>query len=78
MSFKTRLAWRARQPRSDDFAAFVPWLRDRGSLTERLQARGLFAVRLLRQGLAMPTLDEAISLGIKHDQLAWIREVALF
>lgn len=25
----------------------------------------------------MPTLDEAISLGIKRNQLAWIREVAL-
>ena len=77
MSLKKRLAWRAKQPRSREFAAFIPWLRDRGSLTEHLQTRGLFAVRVLRQGLAMPTLDEAISLGIKRSQLAWIREVAL-
>jgi len=77
MSFKKRLAWRARQARSREFVAFALWLRDRGSLTERLQAKGSFAVRLLRQGLAMPTLDEAISLGIKRNQLAWVREVAL-
>ena len=78
MSFKKRLAWRARQPRSVERTAFTPWLRNRGSLTACLQARGTFAVRLLRQGLAMPTLDEAIALGIKRNQLAWVREVALF
>lgn len=77
MSFKTRLAWRARQVRSPEYTAFTAWLRHRGSLTARLQARGTFAVQLLRQGLARPTLDEAIALGIKPSQLAWIREVAL-
>lgn len=78
MSFKKRLAWRARQARSEERTSFIPWLRDRGSLTARLQAKGSFTVRLLRQGLAMPTLDEAIALGIKRNQLAWVREVALF
>ena len=77
MSFKTRLAWRARQVRSPEYTAFTVWLRHRGSLTARLQARGTFAVHLLRQSLARPTLDEAVSLGIKPSQLAWIREVVL-
>lgn len=77
MSLKTRLAWRTRQQRRVERNPFITWLRDRGSLTERLQARGNFAVRLLRQGLAIPTPDEAIALGIRRDQLAWVREVAL-
>lgn len=77
MSFKTRLAWRAKLLRRAENIPFNPWLHDRGSLTASLQARGKFDVRLLRQGLAMPTIDEAIALGIKRDQLAWVREVAL-
>jgi chorismate--pyruvate lyase len=77
MSLRNRLAWRAKLLRSPENIPFNPWLRDRGSLTAQLQARGQFVVRLLRQGLAMPTRDEAIALGIKRDQLAWVREVAL-
>ena len=77
MSFRNRLAWRAKLLRSAENTPFKPWLRDRGSLTASLQARGQFVVRVLRQGLAMPTRDEAIVLGIKRDQLAWVREVAL-
>jgi len=34
-------------------------------------------VRVLRQGLAMPTSDEAVELGIGRRRLAWRREVAL-
>ena len=75
MSFKTRVAWRAKLPRS---AAHVAgWLLDRGSLTARLQARGRFALALRQQGPARPTLDEAIALGVKRDRLLWVREVAL-
>ena len=75
MSFKTRVAWHAKLPRS---AAHVAgWLQGSGSLTARLQARGGFALDLLRQGLARPTLDEAIALGVKRDQLLRVREVAL-
>lgn len=77
MDIRKRLAWRAKLLRSSDALAFNDWLRDRGSLTARLQARGKFDLRLLRQGLAMPTRDEAIALGIKRDRLAWVREVAL-
>lgn len=77
MGTTSRLAWRAKLPRSRENTPFNPWLHDRGSLTAYLQARGQFNVRVLRQGLAMPTSDEAIALGIKRDQLAWVREVAL-
>ena len=75
MSLATRLAWRAKRLRCDDQLA--GWLRDRGSLTARLQAHGDFAVRLLRQELARPTRDEAAALGVKQDRLLWVREVAL-
>lgn len=64
-------------PRFADDTPYFPWLRDRGSLTARLQARGDFAVRLLRQELAVPTPDEAELLAIAPGTLAWVREVAL-
>ena len=75
MTFKTRLAWRNKPPRSS--GRLAPWLGDRGSLTARLQARGSFSLRLLRQELAKPTRDEAVALGAKRDRLLWVREVAL-
>lgn len=77
MTFKNRLAWRAKLIRNAGNVSFIHWLRDRGSLTSRLQARGRFAVRVLRQGLAMPTSNEAVELGIGRRRLAWLREVAL-
>ena len=76
-SSPSRGRWRSRLLRTPDNAAFIPWLRDRGSLTARIQARGRFAVRVLRQGLALPTADEARLLVIEPGELAWIREVAL-
>ena len=77
MSIRKKTAWRAKLPRRANSDPFASWLHDRGSLTSRLQTKGKFAVQLLRQNLAMPTIDEALALGIKRDQLAWIREVAL-
>ena len=75
MSFKNRLAWRAKLPRSA--AQLANWLLDRGSLTARLQARGSFALTLQYQGLARPTRDEASALGIKHNHLLHVREITL-
>ncbi|MBI4742010.1 MAG: chorismate lyase [Betaproteobacteria bacterium] len=69
--------WRSALARSAENAAYLPWLRDRGSLTVRIQARGHFAVRVLRQGLARPTRDEAALLGIRASALVRVREVAL-
>ena len=77
MSIRKRLAWRTRLLRSADDIPCRQWLVDRGSLTARLQARGAFELLPLRQGLSMPSIDEAVALGIKRNNLAWIREVAL-
>lgn len=78
MSLKQRLAWRKKPARNAAALPFVDWLTDRGSLTARLQARGAFAVRVLRQSLGVPTLDEAAALDLPRKRLAWIREVALY
>jgi len=77
MSRKNKRAWQSKQAHSAEYLSFASWLCDRGSLTARLQARGRFAVRTLHQGLATPTFDEAVFLGIKPGRLAWVREVAL-
>ena len=78
MTLKQRLAWRKKPEHSEAALPFVDWLYDRNSLTSRLQARGAFEVRVLRQGLAIPTFDEAVALGIRRKRLAWVREVALY
>ncbi|EXI89355.1 MAG: chorismate pyruvate lyase [Candidatus Accumulibacter sp. BA-94] len=69
--------WRGRITRTEDNAPLLPWLRDCGSLTARLQSRGRFTVRLLRQRRCQPTADEALALGLPPAALAWVREVAL-
>ena len=77
MNFKNRSAWRESILRRADNLTVYDWLRDRGSLTARLEARGQLALRLLRQGLAKPTRDEAIALGSNADQYSWILKRAL-
>lgn len=58
--------------------ALLPWLRDPGSLTLRIQQRcSEFAVQPVREGLARIALDESAVLGISSRQLAWSREVFL-
>jgi len=60
-------------------AGIAPWLRDRGSLTQRIQQRcERFAVRPVRNGLARVALDEAALLGVAPPHLAWSREVFLY
>jgi chorismate--pyruvate lyase len=60
-------------------AEFTPWLRDRGSLTKRIQQRcDHFAVLGVRAGLARIALDEAALLGVSPQHLAWSREVFLY
>jgi chorismate lyase len=60
-------------------AALAPWLRDRGSLTQRIQQRSKnFSVRAVRTGLARIALDETALLGIAPQQLAYSREVFLY
>jgi len=77
MESRKQIAWRAKSQRNTETIPFIPWLQDRGSLTTQLQARGKFAVRLLRQGIGTPARDEAAALGIKPKRVAWVREVAL-
>lgn len=70
-------AWHSTLVRSTENADYLSWLRDRGSLTLRIQARGRFAVRVLRQGLARPIRDEAAMLGLRMGSHVLVREVAL-
>ena len=57
----------------------APWLRDRGSLTHRIQQRCTrFEVRGVRTGLVRIALDESALLGIAPQQLAYSREVFLY
>jgi len=60
-------------------AGLAPWLRDRGSLTHRIQQRCIhFAVHGVRSGLARIAPDEAALLGVAPQHLAWSREVFLY
>ncbi|ADL56649.1 chorismate--pyruvate lyase family protein [Gallionella capsiferriformans] len=59
-------------------AELRPWLRDHGSLTQRITQRcEHFSVRNVRSGLARIALDESALLAIAPQQLAWSREVFL-
>lgn len=59
-------------------AGLAPWLRDHGSLTQRIQQRCThFAVRGVRSGLARIAFDESALLGIAPQRFAWSREVFL-
>ncbi|HET7832280.1 MAG TPA: chorismate lyase [Gallionella sp.] len=59
-------------------ADLLPWLGDRGSLTQRIRQRcSHFAVHNVRSGLARIALDESALLGVAPQQLAYSREVFL-
>lgn len=59
-------------------AALRPWLRDHGSLTQRIQQRcENFVVQPVHSGLAHIAFDEAALLGIAPHKLAYSREVFL-
>ena len=77
MMIRKNSAWRDKALRTTESAPIIDWLRDRGSLTTRLQAKGSFAVRLLRQELAKPTNDEIQALGLTRTCKVRVREVAL-
>jgi chorismate--pyruvate lyase len=53
------------------------WLRDTGSLTHRLRARGRFAVEPLHQAVERPRADEAALLGLGPRRWALVRAVLL-
>jgi chorismate--pyruvate lyase len=59
-------------------AEYTSWLRDRGSLTRRIQVRcNHFSVQPLHSGLARIAFDESALLGFPNDRLAFSREVLL-
>lgn len=57
----------------------VPWLRDSGSLTDRLKKAcdGCFEVRVMDEGWQRPRLDEACALGMPGGRIGWVRQVQL-
>ncbi len=60
--------------------AWWDWVASRDSLTARLIAAAdgrPFRVRLLDQRVGRPQRDEALALGLRPRQLAWLREVSL-
>ena len=60
-------------------ADLEPWLRDHGSLTQRIQRRcSRFAVHNVYSGLSRIAHDESVLLDIEPRQLAYTREVFLF
>ncbi|MDX9884231.1 chorismate--pyruvate lyase family protein [Thauera sp.] len=70
--------WLAHPPRSAMPAALLPWLSDPGSLTARIRARcSRFAVQVVCQKLARVHRDEALLLGLRPGERAWVREVLL-
>lgn len=73
-----RPVWRSSLPRTSDNTLPREWLRDRGSLTARIQTKGRFAVQVLRQGLGKPTPDDASALDLAPGILVRLREVILF
>ena len=71
------MRWRAKPLRHAVSRELQDWLTDPGSLTARLQARGRFAVHLLRQTMDRPTADEAAALALAPRIRVQVREVAL-
>ena len=70
--------WLAHPPRASMPAALRPGLRDAGSLTARIRARcERFAVQVVCQKLARVHRDEALLLGLRPGERAWVREVLL-
>jgi len=69
--------WFARVPGQE--LVLSRWLRDRGSLTQRIQQRcNLFEVRNVFSGSARVELNESFLLGIPSRQNAFTREVFLY
>ena len=61
-----------------DHAGYAPWLRDRGSLTQRIRQRCEdFQVRNMFDGLAPAARDETALLGVPSRQQVYTRDVFL-
>ena len=69
--------WRSYLSRSATDPRLRTWLTDSGSLTARLQGKGAFSLRLLRQGRQIPLHDEADMFGLHVRSPVFTREVIL-
>lgn len=70
--------WLRSPPRATVPSRLRLWLTDPGSLTARIRARcRRFSVRVQGQRLARVHRDEAAVLGLRAEELAWLREVVL-
>lgn len=58
-------------------AAQKDWLTRGGSLTAHLRVLGAVAVRVTREGVALPWADEHATLGLCMRAPVWVREVVL-
>jgi chorismate--pyruvate lyase len=58
-------------------AAQKDWLTRDGSLTAHLRALGEVAVKVTREGVALPWPDEFTALGLAPRAPVWVREVVL-
>jgi chorismate--pyruvate lyase len=75
---RSAAAWRASLSDPSLSGRLRHWLTDEGSLTARLRAHGrCFEVRVLRQALLPPVLDERAELGLGVREQARVREVLL-
>ena len=75
--FKPDTFWRSTPALCSE--AIAPWLRDRGSLTQRIQRRCQhFEVLEVRSSLCCIAREEALLLGVAARRLAWSREVFLY
>lgn len=69
--------WRKRL--SSARSPYRPWLIDRGSLTQRIQARcGAFSVRAVHQRHSTACRDELALIGVRYAELTLLREVYLY
>ncbi|MCG5547390.1 chorismate--pyruvate lyase family protein [Halorhodospira halochloris] len=84
--FTQRMRWQHRDARWRPSIVALPcrppvWVREliavKGSLTAQLERFGNVEVTLLWQGMARPSVDEALALGEDPRRWVWLREVIL-
>lgn len=82
MYFTSPPCWRTyqRTPATAISRPWQHWLLERGSLTARLikLSKGDFHVKVIAEYWAVPDITEANTLGLRHRQRAYIREVELW
>lgn len=73
-----KFCWGHDLPRLGVDASLRDWLREKGSLTARLQRSGRFRLKLIGQRLSGANPDEEALLGLPSHARCWVREVVLY